>query len=492
MNILQRMMGALGVRSAYSAGRQPASKAPWTPRTGSAKRAQEGAHPRVADRARDAVRNNAYAARIVDLWTANAVGAGITTRWADDACATAWLRWAGNTGCDAERRSDWAGIQVLAMRATVESGEVLIRRRVVRPTPQNPVGLELVVMEADVLDASRTGMHAGNRVVQGVEVDAVGAPVAYWLRHDAEAWPYGPVSQRAERVPAEEMIHMFRRRRPGQVRDVSWLAPVLWSLRDLGTYEAALLRKAEIEACLTLVVNEEGEETVTGGGDADDAAGRMRDGRGRVVEDVQPGLILYRRGGGSVEVVNPSSGGSHVGFARRTLESAAVGSGLTYDQVSGDLTNANYSSLRAGKIEFRALLEQVQYAMLIPVMVDRVAEWFHAQGMMLGLWDDAAHARAHRPPAPEMVDPLKDTAAMIAQVRAGFISQQDAVASFGYDFGQVAKAIREANAVLDDAGIVLDTDPRRLAKAGSAHDPAQVAAVEIAATGAASPQQPAP
>ena len=43
-----------------------------------------------------------------------------------------------------------------------------------------------------------------------------------------------------------------------------------------------------------------------------------------------------------------------------------------------------------------------------------------------------------------------------------------------------------------EAGISLDTDPRRVAKSGSAQDAAQMAAVEIAATGAASPARPEP
>ena len=55
---------------------------------------------------------------------------------------------------------------------------------------------------------------------------------------------------------------------------------------------------------------------------------------------------------------------------------AAFCAGLTYDQVSGDLTQANYSSLRAGKIEFRRLCEQVQYGMLIPMLVRPIAERF--------------------------------------------------------------------------------------------------------------------
>ncbi len=85
-----------------------------------------------------------------------------------------------------------------------------------------------------------------------------------------------------------------------------------------------------------------------------------------------------------------------------------------------------------------------------------------------------------------MIDPLKDTSALIAQVRAGFVPQAEAVGSFGYDFRQVVEDIRKANAEIDAAGIALDTDPRRVAKSGAAQDAAQIAAVELAATGAAS------
>ena len=93
----------------------------------------------------------------------------------------------------------------------------------------------------------------------------------------------------------------------------------------------------------------------------------------------------------------------------------------------------------------------------------------------------------HVPPAHEMIDPLKDTNSMIAQIRAGLMSQQEAVGSMGYDFAQVVEQIREANEALDAAGIALDTDPRRVARSGNAQDAAQMAAIEIAATGAAFP-----
>ena len=460
----------------------------WSPSGGSANAEVAGAAATVARRARDAVRNDPYAARIVDLWTGNAVGAGITTRWPDAAHATAWRRWAEGTACDAEGRLDLYGLQALAMRAVVESGECFIRLLPAEVTQANPVGLRLQVLESDHLDTSRLGLLDGTPTTQGIALDEAGAPVAYWLfrRHPGAWWPGLPGGVTSEPIPARDVLHLYRKRRPGQLRDVSWLAPVLTRLRDLGDYEGALLMKAKIEACLAAVVSEDGDEALTG-----PAATLLRDAQGRAVEAFEPGMILYRRGAGSVDVVNPSGGGSHAAFARRALEAASVGTGLTYDQVSGDLTQANYSSLRAGKIEFRRLCEQIQYGMLIPMLVRPIAERFHQQGALLGAWDAAMpEGVSHVPPAHEMIDPLKDTSALIAQVRAGFVPQPEAVGAFGYDFRQVVDDMRAANALLDDAGLSLDSDPRRVAKSGAAQDAAQMAVIEIAATGAAAPPRP--
>jgi lambda family phage portal protein len=468
------------------AAAQDSRASSWAASSSSATAEVGAAAPTVARRARDAVRNDPYAARIVDLWTGNAIGAGITTRWPDNAHADAWRRWSDSTVCDAEGRLDLYGLQALVMRAVVESGECFVRLLPAGITPSNPIGLRLQVLESDHLDMARNGVIAGVPTLQGIALGDAGAPAAYWLHriHPGASWLLPSGGQlTSEAVPARDVLHIYRKRRPGQLRDVSWLAPVLTRLRDLGDYEAALLMKAKIEACLAAVVSEDGDDAMTG-----PASSLLRDAQGRTVESFEPGMILYRRGMGSVEVVNPSGGGSHAAFARRALEASAVGTGLTYDQVAGDLTQANYSSPRAGKIEFRRLCEQVQYGMLIPMLVRPIAERFHQQGALLGLWGaDMPDGVSHVPPAHEMIDPLKDTTALIAQVRAGFVPQPEAVGAFGYDFRQVVEMIREANALLDEAGLSLDTDARRVAKSGAAQDAAQMAAVEIAATGAVAP-----
>ncbi|GGC70393.1 hypothetical protein GCM10011504_55250 [Siccirubricoccus deserti] len=203
--------------------------------SGSSATAEVGAAaPTVARRARDAVRNDPYAARIVDLWTGNAVGAGITTRWPDKPHAEAWRRWSDSTACDAEGRLDLYGLQALVMRAVVESGECFVRLLPAEITSANPIGLRLQVLESDHLDTARQGVIEGVPTLQGIGLGEAGEPVGYWLHrvHPGASWvlPGGATWLSSQRVPARDVLQIYRKRRPGQLRDVSWLAPVLTGL----------------------------------------------------------------------------------------------------------------------------------------------------------------------------------------------------------------------------------------------------------------------
>ena len=161
--------------------------------------------------------------------------------------ALAWVA-ADRAACDAEDKLDLYGLQALAMRAVVESGECFIRLLTVPTSPRNPIGLSLQVLESDHLDTTRNGMVDGAPTIQGIALGSAGEPIGYWLfpTHPG-AWMLLGARLTSNFIPA---------------RDVSWLAPVLLRLRDLGDYKAALLMKAKIETCLA-AVTDDGEETLT-------------------------------------------------------------------------------------------------------------------------------------------------------------------------------------------------------------------------------------
>jgi capsid protein len=62
----------------------------------------------------------------------------------------------------------------------------------------------------------------------------------------------------------------------------------------------------------------------------------------------------------------------------------------------------------------------------------------------------------------QMTDPQREVDAMVRAIRAGLMSREMAVASLGYDLAEVDAQIAAGNDLADNAGIVLDSDPRRV------------------------------
>jgi phage major head subunit gpT-like protein len=133
----------------------------------------------VRSRARDLVRNNPYANRIVSVITTNTVGSGITGQikaHGDDTHTHSlndpWRKWAETTNCDFEGKMDFYGIQSLVMRSVVESGECLVRIRRRRKSRGSAL-FQLQVLESDFLDTNKEGMlPSGGYIIQGIEFDS--------------------------------------------------------------------------------------------------------------------------------------------------------------------------------------------------------------------------------------------------------------------------------------------------------------------------------
>ena len=67
----------------------------------------------------------------------------------------------------------------------------------------------------------------------------------------------------------------------------------------------------------------------------------------------------------------------------------------------------------------------------------------------------------------QMTDPQREVDALVRAIRAGLMSREMAVASLGYDLAEVDAQIAAGNAAADAAGIVLDSDPRRVTQQGN-------------------------
>jgi lambda family phage portal protein len=471
-----------GAAGSYAAGRPRPGQKYWRADASGPNAEIQRSLQYLRDRSRQMVRDNPYAARAVAVTVAHQIGAGITARINNADVQARWDEWA--TRCDHEGMTDLYGLMEIAARIVVEGGEALIRLRVVSPAEARrrrlPIPLTLQVMEGDMLPLSTTYLAPPMRVDQGVEFNADGTRAAYHLRkhHPGEATGLNGVALNdLERVPADQIIHLFRALRPGQVRGVPAFAPVLLRMKVLDDYEDATLEKAKAESLLGVFIS--GPEPI----DPPDLPGGGK-------EDVPsfelfPGMVHNLPGGSEPKFLTPGGAGGFEPFALHQLMSIAAGLHVTYDQITGDLRQANYSSLRAGKIEFRRKIEQDQWLMFIPRMCQPIWDAWEGLAELAGHLPEAGVAVEWQPPRFEMIDPLKEITAAQEAVRSGFETWDQVVSSFGYDPEKQAAEIQRANSRFDARGIVLDIDPRRVAASGSAHDARQLAARELAAEDAA-------
>ena len=450
----------------------------------------------LRDRSRDLVRNNAWAASAIDTLVSYQVGTGITPRSAIpiksvdlreqvgaenadvDAAFEAW-----SARCDLNGKLDFYGIQALVARARVEAGEVLIQIIRLTPAEQRKRGLNvplaLQVLEPDLLDETYNKDRRNaedNLIVNGIEYNAMAAPVAYWLfeTHPGEGSGFGGGATKRRRVPAESIIHLFKPLRPGQVRGVPVLAPVISRLRSLDELEDAALQQAKVQACLAAFITS-GAGPGKGpleGGDSETSSG---------TKSFSPGMIERLMPGEEVSFTAPSGAGSFSDLGRHQLHALAAALGLTYDLLTRDLQFANYSSLRAGRLAFKRQLEQDQWHLLIPGMCEPIwRAWVNA-AIGAGVIPQSEHTYpvAWGPPVFEFVDPMKDAMATKAMIRMGLKSWRQAVTEQGYDPSTLAKQIAEDNALHDTLKLILDGDPRRATGTGTVQDAAQVAATEV-------------
>jgi len=403
-------------------------------------------------RARQLVATNAHAAAAVDAWAFALVGAGLKPqsqhqdRGAREALNVSFEAWTDQA--DVEQRTDFYGLQLAVAALVVRDGECFIRLHL------GDEGLELHVVESDMIDESITRQEGDVVILQGIELDRYGRRIAYHVRRQAPDLTLAPVLETV-RVPASEMLHIFRGV-PGQVRGASWFGPVLQRMADYdGAVDAQLVRQ-KIAALMT------GFVTSADASGAPMVDGSPVDGIGDA--SLEPGEMRVLLPGQDVRFSDPARVGAEViDFLKVTRREIAAGLGLPAHLLDGDLSDANYSSLRAGLLPFRRKAEALQYGMIVHQFLRPVwARWVEVEAMMGRLPIDALTSPAFRAvkwitPRMEHVDPAKDTAAELAAISAGLSSRREAVAGRGWDIESLDAEIaadreRERGLGLDFSG----------------------------------------
>ncbi len=411
----------------------------------------------LRDRSRDIIRNNPWATNACELYESEIVGTGIVPTFVHKdkkvvlAATELWKAHCGTTAIDADGAGDIYALQALMVRTIFESGEVIVRRRRRRLSDGLPLPFQLELLETDHLDEWRDTLRLpnGGKISAGIQLTPLGAREGYWLypEHPGElAW----VAQTSTLVPASEVLHAYRRKRAKQLRGIPGLAAVLAKLRDLDEYEDAELLGKKIAACLTAFITDpaEGEMPTTGVQQ-----------KNVLPESLEPGALVNLPGGKSITFSTPPISQGYPDFVRANLRAIAAGVGVTYEALTGDWSNVNYSSARMGFIQNARAVDRFRWNVVVTQALNPIAAWFVLAAVLAGELPDEPLGVLWTPPRRAMLDPSKEVPARRDAVRAGFSSPSEILREDGQDPDQVWTEAAADFEKLRALGLHVESDP---------------------------------
>jgi len=294
----------------------------------------------------------------------------------------------------------------------------------------------------------------------GVEVNQWMRPQAYWF------WPNHPgdinVSAYTQNqllyIPAVDIVHLYLVERWPQTRGTPWLHSVLKKLRDMGGYVNSEIVAARAAANIVGFVQRE----IVDDGDLEND--------GKPIPKYlrsEPGMFQRLLPGEKFEGFTPSRPNSNIdAFMRYMLREVAAGVGVSYETLSRDYSQSNYSSSRLALLDDRDQWRVLQTWLIEKFLKPIFCDWLdHAvlsgRLNLPGYFENKERYQTVRfkPRGWSWVDPAKEVTAYINARNAGFMSDSDVVAAMGngQDFEDICKQRAKDKATAEFYGVTTNS-----------------------------------
>lgn len=375
-------------------------------------------------------RNNALAITARKKLVTHWVGSGIKVRFNNKTVQAEWDKFAASPSIDGW--GDLYNLQALWASGLFESGEVFTRM-IIKDHPECKVPLVLQTLEAEQLDIH----YSTNRNVKtGIEFSPEGRPTAYHFWKEFPGSALNLHSPERVAVPAEDVLHLFQRDRPSQFRGIPHTAGAVISLFETDELmDATLVRQKLAQIVAWVVETEENIPPVLGTTDAEPDAGEpASEGRSAQIQTILPGGIHYFRNGEKLKFATTEDiGNNFVSYLSMQLRLIASSLGITYEQLTGDLSSVNFSSIRAGLIEMRKAVAITQQFIFVNLALEPLVKRFKELGGVYVNRNFISCKHSFVFPKNEWVDPLKDVQADVEEIRAGLATFEDKLAERGVE-----------------------------------------------------------
>tara|TARA_E500000331_G_scaffold91863_1_gene87908 strand:- start:1444 stop:2985 length:1542 start_codon:yes stop_codon:yes gene_type:complete len=461
-------------RRGYDAATPSRLTSNWSTTNASADAALKGALKPLRYKSRDLIQNNPWARQVVRAVESNVIGPNGIKMQANvkqqrgkkldpkinEQIEMAWREWCRYDSCHTGGKLCFNDIEKLIVRSLVTDGEVFVRF-VRKPFGRSQIPFALEVLESEQLDDDFTGRSSRKKNTwrMGIEQSEFGRAIQYAFlkKHPGDTAFGTPVGQREHMmIPAKDICHIFLSNRPNQSRGEPWLASSILALHHLsGFQEASVIRARAASSLMGFISSPEGEL---------DQGGEVYD--GERVSQFEPGKFSYLQPGETISVPDFDSPNSEFPeFMRSMLRSVAAGCGVSFESVSRDFSQTNYSSSRLSLLEDRNHYRSIQNY-LIENFHSRIFDAWLEMAVLSGALSlpnfDTEPRRYRRvrwiPRGWAWIDPQKEINAAKEAVKAGFKTQAQVIAEQGGDLEELLPARKAEVEAASQLDLVFDTD----------------------------------
>ena len=431
---------------------------------------------RLRAASRQMIRDSSYAKRARLIVVNNVIGSGVgmqaqvkTTRddlnkRVNDDIETMWCEWAMADSCHTGGAMHFHDLERAAMGQVFEAGEVFIRKHYRRfGTSRIPLGLELIEPERLAHELVDPGTFVANSEVRmGVEVDEFGRALAYWIRarHPGDLRARVDTTDRFERVEASDIFHLRIVDRWPQTRGEPWLHTVLRKIDEMNEYTGSEVSAARAASYYFATIETDNPDAMPDETEED----------GNGVMNIDPLTIQQLNPGEKLTFHNPNRPNTALDpFMRHMLREVAAGCGTSYESLSRDYSQSNYSSSRLALLDDRDLYKVVQQWWIRNFRHPLHRAWLQQAVLARVLTSvPPAHYAADmsryesvlfKPRGWSWIDPTKEVDAYKEAIKAGLTTVTDVIAQTadGRDIEDVINTRKRELDLLSAAGIDVDT-----------------------------------
>lgn len=361
-------------------------------------------------------------------------------------------------------------IQDLVFLTTLLNGECFVHLNYFE-TQENPYSLKLSIIEPDRVNTP-SNKTSDTSIVQGVQLDKNGHINGYYIQeHNPNDEIRGMNQYKYVKMYGSEnqlnIIHLTTAERPGQVRGVPILAPVMESLKQLDRYTNAELTSAIISSMFTIFI-ESADIPQTNPGDLSnvgqkDAIANEESG----TLELSSGAIVSLNKGEKATSVNPARPNAQFDpFMTAIIRQIGSSLGIPYELMIMHFTSS-YSASRAALLEawktFRKKREWFakNFCQLIyeewlreAVLLGRIEIKDFENDILIrkaysnAIWSGTSQGQ---------LDPIKEVNAAILRINAGLSTRsRETIELNGGDFEQNIKILAKEQKIANEKGVILD------------------------------------